>query len=194
MASSYPQADSTGNPLPRATFRALAQRVVVALGGARCDPADRAWAEAILEPAELDLWNRQSIYDQHHSVRVARRVEERLAATACGDDSLWASAALMHDVGKLEASLSLPERALATLATRVVAVETAREWSRQPSGMRRRIGLYLIHGEVGARMIRAAGGREEIAAWTEVHQGYHSAAPAGIPAAVIEALVAADVA
>jgi hypothetical protein len=182
------------NPLPRATLRDLVGRALVAFGGARCDPADEAWAGTILEPAEFDLWKQQSVYDRHHSVRVARRVEQRLAQTAHGGNTLWTSAALMHDVGKHESNLSLPERALATLAARVVPVDTARRWSRLPSGTRKRIGLYLIHGEIGAAMIRAAGGREPIAAWTEFHQGYHLAGPAGIPAAVFEALLASDVA
>ena len=43
-------------------------------------------------------------------------------------------------------------------------------------------------------MIRAAGGREEVAAWTEVHQGYESFARLGIPSVVVDALVESDVA
>jgi hypothetical protein len=41
-------------------------------------------------------------------------------------------------------------------------------------------------------MIRDAGGREEVAVWAEVHQTHAGAAAAGVPAAVVAALLAAD--
>ncbi len=188
------RSDEGGSPLPRATFRALAQRAIVAAGRPCPDPDDLAWAGSILTAAEFDLWRRQSDYDQSHAVRVARRVERRLGSTAYAGDTLWPSAALMHDVGKLEADLSLSERAIATLASRVVEVATVRRWAASAVGTKRRIGLYLIHGEIGAGMIRAAGGRETIAAWTEVHQGYRSAAGLGIPPVVLSVLLDCDVA
>jgi HD domain len=179
-------------PLPRATFRSLARRAVVAAGGSRTDAADQEWVRSILTPAELDLWTGQSAYDRDHSVQVARRVERRLATTSYCGDTLWLGAALMHDVGK--PNLSMGERAIATLASRVVRVETARQWAGSATGAKRRIGAYLVHGEIGAGMIRAAGGREEVAAWTELHQGYRSWDGAGLPPVVVEALVESDVA
>ncbi len=182
------------NPLPRATFSELAGRVVAALVRGRSDPADRAWVQLILTPAEFSLWIRQSDYDQSHTIQVARRVEHQLARTACAGDPLWLSAALMHDVGKIESSLSLGERVIATLASKAMGVETARRWADSAAGMKRRFGLYLLHGELGAAMIRAAGGREEIAAWSEFHQGYQSDAEVGIPSIVVEALIESDVA
>jgi hypothetical protein len=182
------------HPLPRATFVELAGRAVAAVVRARSDPADRAWVGSILTPAEFSLWIRQSDYDQSHAVQVARRVERRLARTAYAGDTLWPSAALMHDVGKFEPNLSLRERAMATLVSKAVGVATARRWADSAAGMKRRFGLYLIHGELGAAMIRAAGGREEIAAWTEIHQGYQDFARLGIPPVVVEALLESDVA
>lgn len=184
--------DESGNPLPRATFRALIERAIIAAGKVRSDPADQAWVRSILTPAEFDLWTRQSAYDQSHAVQVARRVQRRLALTVHGGDTLWPSAALMHDVGKLQSGLSMGERVIATLASKAVGVATARRWACCATGAKRRIGLYLVHGELGAGMIRAAGGREEIAAWTEVHQGYQSSARLGIPSIVVEALLESD--
>ena len=185
--------DQSGNPLPRATFRALAERAIIAAGGVRGDRADRAWVESILTAAEFDLWTRQTAYDRAHSVRVARRVERRLAPTVYAGDTLWPSMALMHDVGKIEADLSMGERVIATLASKAVGLATARRWASAAAGARRRIGLYLIHGEVGAGMIRAAGGREEVAAWTEVHQGFPDCSTLETPPAVVEALIESDV-
>ncbi len=193
MASRRP-AGENASPLPRASFGELARRAIVAASRARCDAADRAWVRSILSPAEFDLWIRQSPYDQGHSVRAARRVERRLAPTPYRGDALWPSAALMHDVGKLLSGLSMLERVIATLASKAVGVATARRWAFSSAGRKRRVGLYLIHGEVGASMIRAAGGREELAAWTEVHQGYRDFAGLGIPPDVLAVLIESDVA
>ena len=182
------------HPLPRATFPELVGRAIAAILRRRRDPADRAWAGSRLTPAEFALWLRQSDYDQHHSVQVAQRVERRLAATAHAADPLWPCVALMHDVGKLESDLSLGERAIATLVSKTLGVDTARRWSVSAAGFQRRIGLYLIHGELGAAMIRAAGGREEAAVWSEIHQGYSGSDRSGIPPLVVEALIESDVA
>ncbi len=182
------------NPLPRATLLELAGRAIAAAVRPRSDPADRAWAESILTRAEFALWIRQSDYDQHHAIQVARRVERLLAPTAYVGDPLWTSAALMHDVGKCESNLSLIERAFATLASKVCGVATARVWASSAAGWKRRLGRYLVHGELGAAMIRDAGGREEAAVWSGIHQGYAGVEGCGIPPVVVEALIESDVA
>lgn len=186
-----------GSPpsLPRATWRELLRRTLVAAGRERSSAADRDWVESILTGPELDLWIRQSAFDQDHVLQVARRVERRLAATVHAGDARWLGAALMHDVGKVEARLSMLGRAAATIAGRIVSRETARRWASGAPGFRRRIGAYLTHGEIGARMIRRAGGRGEAAAWSEAHQDLRLA-PSGLgfPADVVEALSESDVA
>jgi hypothetical protein len=188
-------ADRDGNhrPLPFASLRLLAGRFAAAVLGLRGDPDDEAWARTILTPAEHSLWTKLSSADRRHALVVARRVQRRLAPTAYGGDPLWPSAALMHDVGKAESDLSTLERIVATLASRAVSVAAARDWARSARGLKRRIGSYLIHGEVGARMIRVASGREAIAAWTEVHQGYRGFENSGVPPLVVDALIHSDV-
>jgi hypothetical protein len=184
------------NPLPRATLPDLVARTLGVLSrrGTRGDAADRAWARSILTPAEFDLWSGLSAHDRRHTIQVARRVELRLASTAHAGDPLWPAAALLHDVGKRAADLNLAERVVATLAARVISVDRARGWMGSPVKAKRRLGLYLLHGEVGAALIRRAGGREPIAAWTEAHQGYGRLEGLGLPAVVVEALIESDVA
>ena len=181
-------------PLPRARPRDLAARAWQAL---RRDPEsaeDRAWVRSLLRPAEYAIWTRQPAFDRRHSVRVARRLEARLAGTAHEGETRWIAAALLHDVGKAAAGLSSIPRAAAIVADRFVDLETARRWARSKRPWVSRIGLYLTHGEVGARLIRQAGGRAEIAAWSEVHQGGSPVSVAGIPAEVVAALLGSDVA
>jgi HD domain len=182
------------SPLPRATFRELVARAVVASAKLRVTPADLSWAASVLTDSERTLWARLSPYEQDHAVQVARRVQRRLAPTPHGGDDRWIAAALLHDIGKLEADPSLLERAAATLASRLVSVARARRWTVSAKGVRRRVGTYLLHGEIGARMIRDAGGREDVARWAEIHQGYRDVGSSGLPADVVEALVASDVA
>jgi hypothetical protein len=184
------------NPLPRAKWPDLVARALGAMAGrgARGDAADRDWARSILTPAEFELWSGLSAHDRRHAIQVARRVELRLASTAYAGDTLWPAAALMHDVGKGEADLNLMQRAVATVATRMMTVDRARRWLGSRGKTRRRLGLYFLHGEVGAALIRRVGGREPIAAWTEIHQGYGRLEELGWPAVVVEALSQSDVA
>jgi hypothetical protein len=184
--------DARVGPLPLARFRLLARRLAGAIVPTRDDPADGEWVRAALTPSEYGLWERLSRYDRHHAVDVARKTALRLAATPFAGDTRWLGAALMHDVGKVEPDLSTLERVVAALASKIIGVAAARRWSTTGAGARWRIGSYLMHGERGAAMIRAAGGREEAASWAEVHQGYRDFAESRLPPVVVEALVESD--
>jgi hypothetical protein len=152
--------------------------------------ADVAWVQGLLEPPELALWERLPAHDQRHTIEVARKVESLLAGTPHGGDSRWPAAALLHDVGKLASGLSVPGRVVATLmgmagGWRLSAWEEFR-------GFRRRISQYLRHGEIGADMIRMAGGREEVAAWAFAHHDRSRLDTGMFPASVVAALVESD--
>ncbi|HVQ30315.1 MAG TPA: hypothetical protein VMV21_12080 [Vicinamibacteria bacterium] len=183
---------TTSSVLPRSRFRRLYRRLVDTVQGVRPRHSDRAWVESILQPGELELWLRLSGPDQCHAIQVARSVEARLAGTPYAGDGRWLGAALLHDVGKVEAGLGILERAVATLLGKATSVDRARRWARAEAASIRRLGLYLTHGSVGAAAIRAAGGREEIAAWAEVHQALPCPAMDLLPVPVVHALSDAD--
>ncbi|MEZ5216880.1 MAG: hypothetical protein R2715_09935 [Ilumatobacteraceae bacterium] len=84
------------------------------------------------------LWARQRPADQRHSVGVARGVAERLP----GAEQPVLAAALLHDIGKLDADFGVPGRTLATL---IGLVGGAR--ARRGQG---RIARYLDHEAIGA--------------------------------------------
>ncbi|HEV3452268.1 MAG TPA: hypothetical protein VG869_13865 [Acidimicrobiia bacterium] len=169
----------------------LARRFVGALrpGGPR--PGDVAWVGGVLEDEERTLWSRMASHDRRHSVLVARRVERALAGTDAAGDPRWLAAALLHDVGKLDAGLGVLGRVGATLAGGAAGHEWAETWSTR-RGITRRVGLYLRHGELGATRIRVAGGREEAARWAAAHHTPAAWSETGIPPEVVDALVAAD--
>jgi hypothetical protein len=181
-----------GASLQRAYLKVLAKRLIDAFRPASLATAEQQWVQSLLTPEEFVLWSKMSPYDQRHSVRVAQGVRLRLSATPYADDSRWLSVALMHDIGKLESNLAMHERMLATVAGRTVKLSTALRWASSARGLTGRVGRYLIHGALGSEMIRSAGGREEIALWSSVHQGDGLAAERMIPLPVIKALIDAD--
>lgn len=166
----------------------LVRRFVGALKPGPPSAADRAWVADVLGPPELGLFERMPRHDQRHAIGVARRVDAALAGTEHAGDPRWLAAALLHDVGKLDADLGVLARVGATLAG---GRDMADAWSAQ-RGITRRVGLYLRHPELGGTRIRVAGGREEAAVWAEAHHDPDLQARAAVPAPVVGALVAAD--
>jgi hypothetical protein len=152
---------------------------------------DREWVASVLQPEELDLWTHLSLADRRESVGVARRTETALAATEYAGDSRWLAAALLHDVGKLDARFGPVRRALATTAAAVLGPRTVEGWV-DKSGFVRRCALYVFHDQLGSDRVKIAGGRREASLWAEAHHRpaiWHST---GIPPVVIAALAAAD--
>lgn len=152
---------------------------------------DLAWVDAVLAPELGAQWRRMPNHDQRHAVGVARGVQAQLAGTPYADDPRWLCAALTHDLGKLDARLSVPGRVVATVSAAAAGHDMAEAWSTR-SGFTRRVGLYLRHPELGADRIRVAGGPEEAADWAAAHHRPDRWGSTGIPEPVVAALVAAD--
>jgi hypothetical protein len=168
----------------------LARRFVGSLRPGGPPVEDVTWARSVLTDPEWVLWCRLSNPDRRHSAAVARRVERALADTPYAGDPRWPAAALLHDVGKLDAGLGVLGRVGATLADAAAGHAMAEDWSTR-RGVTRRVGLYLRHPELGATRVRVAGGREEVAAWAAAHHRPEPVA-VGVPADVAAVLVAAD--
>jgi hypothetical protein len=109
--------------------------------------------------------------DRRHAVGVARAVPAPLAA-----------AALLHDVGKVEAGLGTLARVPATLVGLV-----ARERVVRGNG---RIARYLRHDALGADLLAAAGADPLTVAWAREH--HLPPARWTVPADAGAALKAAD--
>jgi hypothetical protein len=152
---------------------------------------DIEWVERILEPNELALWSELPNHDRRYTIRVARQVEARLAGTEHADEPRWLAAALLHDVGKLDAGLGVFGRSFATVIATVSGRERLDRWA-DTAGFRRRIAWYMRHDERGAARIRAAGGRPEAAQWAWAHHQRGRWPASGVPVPVAEALDAAD--
>ncbi len=178
-----------------ARFGHLAKRGLGSLWPGPPRRADVAWIETVLVPQELTLWQRLPRYDRRHAATVARRVEAALAGSEHAGERRWIAAALVHDVGKLDAGLGVVLRVGATLVARVGGYDRVAEWTRT-RGLRRRFGLYVRHPELGAQRLALAGSAPEVVTWARMHQNpiviTRGAPVPGIPSAVVDALVAAD--
>lgn len=119
----------------------------------------------VLLPAELALWSSMSGPDRRHSAVVARRVQQMLGPDV-GRPVL--AAALLHDLGKLDARLRTPGRVVATLVAGAVGSEEAATWVGR-RGIAGRIGRYVDHPARGAELLRVAGSDPLTIAWTAEH-------------------------
>lgn len=160
----------------------LARRFLGSLSPRPLDPADDAWARAHLRPGEQALWARMPRADRKHAAGVAREVVERLGPAAT---RAVVAAALLHDVGKVDARLGTAGRVVATLAGR----RRARRWAGRP-GTAGRIERYLRHDELGAAALERAGADPLTVAWARQHHRPPSAWT--VPENVGRALRAAD--
>jgi hypothetical protein len=118
-----------------------------------------------LSGAELALWRRMYGPDRRHSVQVARDVERRLGAEATRP---VLAAALLHDVGKLDAGLRTFGRVVATLTIRAAGHDEVVSWQRS-RGLHRRLALYARHPDLGAQMLTLAGSDPLTVAWAREH-------------------------
>jgi len=168
----------------------LSERFVRALWGGAPRPEDVAWVQSVLSPRAYAQWEQQPRHDRRHTIRVARHVQTQLAGTDDADDPRFLAAALLHDIGKLDANLGVYGRVVATVSG-AAAPGIADAWSER-SGFTRRVGLYLRHPEIGADRIRLAGGPEVAAQWAAAHHDASVWDRLDIPAPVIAALAAAD--
>jgi hypothetical protein len=149
---------------------------------------ERTWAEEQLTDAEARLWRSMSGPDRRHSVVVARRVERALGAEATRP---VLAAALLHDVGKVDAHLRVYGRVAATLSGAMVGhdPDVIRAWCRA-GGFTRRVGLYLRHPDLGGDLLALAGSDPLTVTWAREH--HLPAEDWTLPAPIATALSAAD--
>jgi hypothetical protein len=175
------------------SLRHLAGRFFGALLPVGPRAEDERWARAHLLPGEQALWRRMSRPDRRHAVGVARRTVEEVDRDGgpAGAGRSVIAAALLHDVGKVEAGLGTWARAGVTLAAMATGRDRVVAWSESPpsaegggdappgllprlarpgtASWRRRVGLYLVHDRVGADLLQEAGSDRLTVAWAGEH-------------------------
>lgn len=134
----------------------LARRFTGSLGRHRPEPG---FAARVLRPAELELWLRFDPADQRHSLIVA----ERLLARHPGAPDVEVAAALLHDIGKLDAGLGTMRRVGATLLAAGDRSRRHRDHERLGAALLRSIGSDVRTVDIVAGVASPARSRVEAA-------------------------------
>ena len=143
----------------------LARRFLGSLRPGGPGPAAETWVGSLLNEGERALWCSMSGPDRRHAVAVARRVQRRLGD---GAERAVLTAALLHDVGKVEAALGTLRRVVATLAAgRLRRLDRGHPALRRPT--LQRMAAYVRHDQLGADLLRAAGSHPLAVTWAREH-------------------------
>jgi hypothetical protein len=135
-------------------------------------PREQATVRKRLEPALADWFFRQHPADQRHAWDVAERTAARRP-----HDAVAIVAALMHDIGKVDAGLGAVSRSLATIAG-ALRLPLRGRWLR-----------YREHGRRGAEILEGCNADDLVVAFARHHPG---PAPAGIDPVAWADLASAD--
>ena len=150
----------------------LARRFVGSLIASEVSDDDRNWVLSQLSEPEADVWTEMSTADQNHSLGVARGVVDELAANDRWDvvpQNEMVAAALLHDSGKTASNLNTLARVAATLVWAMAPDTKADEWAATKQGIRRRMGQYRLHPDIGARRLEALGSAAFVVGWVRDH-------------------------
>ncbi|MGC9397283.1 MAG: HD domain-containing protein [Anaerolineae bacterium] len=115
-------------------------------------PVDVTYAARHLDPALLCLFRRMSRAEQHHGIAICRA----LHAQGHTDADLLV-AALLHDVGKIQAPPRLWDRVIAVLGEHFAPQRAARWSAGEPCGLKRGFVVRRMHAEWGAALAAQAG-------------------------------------
>jgi putative nucleotidyltransferase with HDIG domain len=125
---------------------------------ASVQPMDVIVLPRYLSSAEVELFLRQDAALQQHSLRVLRILEDR----GCRDAVLL-EAALLHDVGKSEGRIKLWHRVAKVLLDVVSPALSERLGADDAGSWRYQFYVQAHHPDLGAEMIRVAGGESSVA-------------------------------
>lgn len=133
-------------------------------------PDEQTWALGQLSDQEAGLFRALSGADRRHAVGVARRALSAAGrTTGIGEvPAGFVAAALLHDVGKLEARLGVLGRVAATLLALVLGRAKVASWAEE-RGLKGRMGRYVTHDQIGALALERAGSDPLVVGWAREH-------------------------
>jgi putative nucleotidyltransferase with HDIG domain len=119
----------------------------------------------ILEPEEVELFDRLSPAEQDHAFRVMKNVSQ---SEAVDRDVL--SAALLHDVGKSRVPTTLSERSFAVIISTLMPNVASQLSQGEPRGWRRPFVVKAQHAAWGAELAAKAGSSLKVVSLIRRHQ------------------------
>ena len=115
----------------------------------RINEHDSKFIKNILNTEELKLFNKLSINEQKHCVKVAYDAE-CICNSKQGivDKKLLLKAALLHDIGKIHRKLNLIDKSVIVLMDRI-SKGKLRKFSQNP-----KINVYYNHSKIGVDLLK----------------------------------------
>lgn len=127
-------------------------------------PVDFAYAARSLDADLLRLFQRMPRAEQHHGIAICRALE----AQGHTDSDLLV-AALLHDVGKIQAPPRLWDRVIAVLGEHFASQRAVRWGLGEPRGLRRGFVVRRMHPEWGAALAEESGATPRAVALIRFH-------------------------
>ncbi|HSO93324.1 MAG TPA: hypothetical protein VLS53_02490 [Candidatus Dormibacteraeota bacterium] len=122
---------------------------------ARVSPAEISKVQTILGSGLVGFFLELPVNDQRHGLDVLATIER----TVPDPSPILRKAALLHDMGKTGAALTVLERSL-TVFLGALSPRLLRAVLRLRPGLARRHAIYLDHARIGSERLRAAGAGE----------------------------------
>ena len=146
-------------------FFHLTKRFWFSLNPRKLSEENLDWVRSHLSENEFDYWKKFSTADKQHSFQVARQ-----AASEIGEEGKeFLAAALLHDIGKLESGFTIFGRVFATLCCSLFPLRKMEKWAQKNKGIRRRLIDYAKHPELGAKLLKGIGSKEQTITWVLEH-------------------------
>ena len=126
---------------------------------------DIHWVSSQLSQSEFTYWTKLPLADKSHSFQVAKQTQSLI-----GDrEKVFIAAALLHDIGKLESGFGTFGRVFATLVCLFFPLGKMEKWAQKNRGLRRRLIDYAKHPELGAKLLKGIGSKEQTITWVLEH-------------------------
>ncbi|WP_406547935.1 HDIG domain-containing metalloprotein [Clostridium ljungdahlii] len=115
----------------------------------RINEQDSRFIKSILSIEELKLFNKLSINEQKHCVKVAYDVE-RICNSKKGkvDEKLLLKAALLHDIGKIHRKLNLIDKSF------IVSMDRISKGKLRKFSQKQKINVYYNHSKIGVYLLK----------------------------------------
>ncbi|MGY9072417.1 MAG: hypothetical protein ACKVHU_05665 [Acidimicrobiales bacterium] len=146
----------------------LIRRFFMSLRGRSPSEFDLSWATGLLSGPERELFLRMSASDRAHSIDVSRRVSAGASDFEPHVLNTMLVAALLHDVGKIEADAGVALRVVATLCESLRLAGPLGRWI-QASGPLGRLARQLQYPVLGAQLLVDIDSDVLVSTWAREH-------------------------
>lgn len=117
---------------------------------------DRRFINNILSKKEIELFNKLTISEQKHCIKVAYEVKEKCDNDSKLDRENLIKAALLHDIGKINYNMNIISKCILVIMDKITNGKLKKFYKIKA------IQSYYNHGEKGYKILKANGCSEKV--------------------------------